>query len=812
MFIHKDLIRNIDTSSPFGIPLKDSCANEKIEVEEKEAAEEINELLNPEFNDPEAYAWLSPLYQIDLTHPLGSHQNGFFFVMREQILLIERLACERSIDKSTLLSIRKELLRILHSPLTQRQKIAEIGMLLFFLDRDSSIPPLAESSFVEIRSKEIVAQLKRMKKGSAEQMRYLLICFAKLMITSNQKFNRGGIAALIRMLQEPRFQLASYFSPEHLEHILTVSHKILSLPQLAQLFTKNFSIHPTMKLIVERVLGLSSEEQIASVHAVWTCLVALFFNIRQKGPNCYAIGSILYAIENSLYKVASRLLTFLETGFFWVSNQTSIPLSPFLEKRLTSQNILIEILIAMTEFQYINAWQDQQFSFYPSLKQSLIHFLLQPLAKKAITPAHCHFFKSLESKIIQMFWVENLPAGPLYSQKNIERFTGDMNSLRSVLGACQSLFFLHHGVYYPIETISVLIHMLEFCVAETQEELKVSGFPFKQIILSQAFRTRLAGFTAWEIKRRGVTRDNLEKADLLFFRQTGGLGEAVIANVFNLQTEQLSLRSPNAYSTLHQLVQVLKTVDRPAFTSSSRVLLITPGHHCWTLIPSQWQFFFEQDACFEKVIQTKVFDRAHSCMEALVPQEILESTLRKCFKNDYRKMLDYFYLFSRLTYRDFCDKILERQRTKETIQAIDAEFSKIASIHINMSSVASLLSIPLVPTIADEIERALIQKYTSYQFPHVFAYKIRSLLIHHQIAIIDPYRIECAICAQMGLPIPFDFGDLNWVNGKKFHYRLMVRYNWALNTLSFYERRKKDEVLATKKNYAAINILFPKSF
>ncbi len=298
-----------------------------------------------------SYEQLSKNYTQDFLNPPFGKSSAQFFAIRDQVLEIEKFLekHKETIDPKPIRTLIKSLLNLTDF----EETMSEMGVILFYLDRDKKIPDTR--NFALFRANEISEKVQAYIKQHASvcdnplipsgKTHYLLRAFAHMVLTSDQTYNRGGLMAIRALLKYPQFLLSKYLQPEHRDHILSVSKKILKNPAFNTLFQKQIRVHPDLKNAIRLDLKLPPNYPISSVLAFYDCLMGLFSDIRQNDdPNCYAIGSLIYASENHTYKVLSKSVHWLEQGFIAMGESSSIPLAPLLEKRLVySRDLKVEL-------------------------------------------------------------------------------------------------------------------------------------------------------------------------------------------------------------------------------------------------------------------------------------------------------------------------------------------------------------------------------------------------------------------------------------------------------------------------------------
>lgn len=289
---------------------------------------------------------LFKVYQIDFLHPKTTDSYTDFFALHDQLLLIEKFF-NLQIKKPDLISAyQQKISDLLHSPTPHLHKMAELGLFYYYLDRNGKLPNF-ETTALDFRAREIeteLAEIRNNHKAAYETTKldipsgkthYLLRAFSHMVLSSEQKFNRGGACALRLLLTNPQYQISAHLKPEHYDHILIVLDRLLSKPQIKTLLETPFTIHADLEDLIRIDLKLPQDAPINSNLTLWDCLMALFFDVRQGNQgNCYAIGSLIYAAENGTYKLLTQMISYLKTGHFSINDTITVPIAPLVEKRL----------------------------------------------------------------------------------------------------------------------------------------------------------------------------------------------------------------------------------------------------------------------------------------------------------------------------------------------------------------------------------------------------------------------------------------------------------------------------------------------
>lgn len=285
---------------------------------------------------------LSSTYQYNFQSPSCVDNKKGFFHIQELVAHIEGY-----LEKSTLSPLEKQAIRekvktslSLH---VFSLKMAELGLVLFYLDRDGQLPncqSLLEhrNQQMETQVQELVREVKEVCKDpgvASGKTHYLMRAFARMAMTSDQFLNIGGLTAIKALLISSGYTVSRHLQPEHRDHILVIVNQLITHSGIHKLFQRKINIYPDLANAVRLDLKFSPSDRIESNHVFYDCLMALFVDIRQvDGPNCYAIAALAYATENHPFIVLSKMLEYLESGHLNIGT-TQIPIAPLLNHRIT---------------------------------------------------------------------------------------------------------------------------------------------------------------------------------------------------------------------------------------------------------------------------------------------------------------------------------------------------------------------------------------------------------------------------------------------------------------------------------------------
>lgn len=792
--------------------------------------------------------------------------------------------------------IRDRILGILNID-GYEDKIVELALVLFYLDRDNALP--TESSLVNYRAQEIEGEVKRYVDAHAlatqnplipsGKTHYLMRAFAHMVITSHQIYNPGGLMVIQKLLSSPAYRIAKYLQPEHREHILVVTGQILTNPAFARLFNEHVIVHPTLADVIRLDLKLNPADRVLPVHAFYASLMAFFSDVRQTGsPNCYAIGALIYASENQTYKTFSSLIRWICEGCYNFAGRSRIPLRPYLDKRLTHKkdleitlskqqafslapiehifttlalasdpseersatplsqtlaspdaralfhayksNSLVQLMLKVLEFANVNSAPPLSTqpakTPYSRAKNNLIFGcmdILKAWCRDKQIPEEC--MDKVSDRLGECLWLEAQNENDVTTQwrtviVGAEKisFMGDTEALARVFRRSLRVFYLKDGNYTLLPSLSSLQQVL------TQEiEAVCEAYPssvkrnLRLGAISDMFRNGIAEHTSQQINRQGIEPKFLNWSDLLILNQTGGLEETVLKVVYDISLNVHTITDcQTPYQFLGQLYELIFTqIDIPNLKQMPRILISTPGGHTWTLPPSCWQLLLDNHLSFKTFIQRTFFTPAQELLSSPVPAATVQRVIDRYAIDTKTKesMTLYFEANPDLTYRDLRKLLLERakpSRRGEMIGIIEEEFSKITLVEFKLLSTLRTLDLNLT----DMQRNSLLERLpASPQLPHHLADAIRAVLIDSQIAILDPYDIEIALCQAYNLPLPINMGDLNWLDVQRedpSHVRLMILFNWVREAPSYYTRSKA-QTWESNTNFNYFEIRYPLS-
>ncbi len=300
------------------------------------------------FTEPEETSSLTEIYKHELDKP-PFEDNGQFFIVRDMVSAINDVIKSRPASSVTSSWIER-VTKVLQEPIFDK-KMAELGMILFYLSKDShNFNALFHTPcLMDFRAQELKQEVESYIQNNAGNSRfpcipsgkthYLMRAFAHMVLSTNYisnrtVYNRGGLIAIREFLTAPSYQIAKFLQPEHIDHIIAIVNELLSSRKNYEaLFTQNVQVADSLQDLIRIDLKLTKNHPIHSVLVLYDCLMALFADVRQFDyGNCYAVGALIYATENHTHKTVSKMVEWLHTGYFNLEGQ-NIPIRSLVEGR-----------------------------------------------------------------------------------------------------------------------------------------------------------------------------------------------------------------------------------------------------------------------------------------------------------------------------------------------------------------------------------------------------------------------------------------------------------------------------------------------
>jgi hypothetical protein len=371
--------------------------------------------------------------------------SGRLEEIKTQIEAIEKVLAYIENDSLTI-DCRNQISSLLLINSDHHLIMAELGMILFYLDSKNYIP--SENSLISFRASVMQEQVDSYACDHAAlnmhplipsgKIQYILRAFAHMIFTSDQTFNRGGLYAIRELLTNPLHLISKYLQHEHLQHILNVLNNIGSDSSFDALFKTQVKIHPSMEEAIRLDLKLPQDALIQSIHVFYACMISIFIDVRQgEAPNCYAIAASNYVTENGTYANLYTLLNSLKSGVYSLTPDLNMPLAPLLEKRLAYSHDF-ELLVQADQAQKTILMQNmyvilglEAAEFEENPKMPLREILRKALeenmssdkrqyAEKLYHSYKCSALVQLQIAINEFAYMNSSESGRSYKEKIIE--------------------------------------------------------------------------------------------------------------------------------------------------------------------------------------------------------------------------------------------------------------------------------------------------------------------------------------------------------------------------------------------------------
>jgi hypothetical protein len=492
-------------------------------------------------------------------------------------------------------------------------------------------------------------------------------------------------------------------------------------------------------------------------------------------------------------------------------------------------NMLVQLQLAVFEFAYMNEpshSDDSSYSF-SWYKGDLINACMEAMVK-CIKFRDNFFFNILREKLERELWLENCQENVEKSGNSIhtstqviKKFDGNHEALTSLLeNDALRVFHLRDTCYTPLETLSALQKVI-FNACREIETGKVEQPGFQQAVRDDTygdvkqFRLIFSDYIARKIDMPGLTGKDLNKADLLILKQTGGHGGDLLEMIYTISISKENIGGKETvYDFLQELFERVKELNEGFITNARKVMIRSPGCHVWTVSPKSWEMFLNCKGSFRDFVKEKIYKPADAKYDSKVTRETLKKLICR-FTQDtgaQQNMLKFFQGQNNLTF-GFFRKLLLAEVHEDNIEHarsfIDQEFSKI---QITKKELTKILNEVQVRVSSQVFFRLVASLDNQSEQPFVFAHRLRARLIETEVAIVDPYQLELAICKVKNLPLVIELGDLNYVDAHRedpAHLHLVGAFSWSADRLKLYCRDDKQQ-RPDSMPYEFFQILHPK--
>jgi hypothetical protein len=488
-------------------------------------------------------------------------------------------------------------------------------------------------------------------------------------------------------------------------------------------------------------------------------------------------------------------------------------------------NSIASLMLTLFTFQELNKVYDEDLYRY-SLKFKVIETIMSQCEK--FFPQE--FCIALRRVLKETLWLEAFSDRHATAQDNgkviygkpSEReeieFLGDSKALKKLFHRGEIITYCNDGVFFRLKKISDLQSVLSTLTVALAPDFAVDVDQFESFIRSEDFVENIAQLCAQIIKEPGIQAKDLIAADLLLFREEGGNAKCIINDIFDLPLKLFEIKTRcNPELFLHKLSLYFKQLD-PALRDKFPCLLMGSESHFFLLdtvrckslwvTPLDWSDFIDERIYFpaEEVMKSPMSDQERKCL------------LKGCAKKDkglYQQLEKEVSNHKRRS--DILDALLTCAKDESTRIKYSKAFDK--ALYTTALSIAQLDSLMKnlkietdTPTLVDIFYKISKKFYKGAAEPFRLAHIISKTLIDLKLAVLDPYEIEQCLCRQLGLPIPFDVGDMNWADMDREgspHARLVIRYNFSEKKMQFMARFRDFEDLEKVNDYKRVVIYLP---
>ncbi|MFC2049128.1 hypothetical protein ACFLR2_00430 [Chlamydiota bacterium] len=265
-------------------------------------------------------------------------------LLLEQADKIEKSASFTSLTLPTQFEIRAKVIQITSNvQFSEELKMAELGILYYFLTMGRHIPNESEPSLLTMRLEALEAELRELKATHARNFKevvskllpsgstaYLQRVFVRMIFTPDGEFNLGGCYA-VKALLNSRLNLS--MTEEMRSQVLKVVERLVIDLEFLKLFQTTFQVDPEMQQLIFIDLKLPLSEPMHFVYVRWSMLTALFSVIGQvHESNCSAISMLMNLLSKDTSVLVGLMTEVLKSGHFSFEG-VQIPILPLLASK-----------------------------------------------------------------------------------------------------------------------------------------------------------------------------------------------------------------------------------------------------------------------------------------------------------------------------------------------------------------------------------------------------------------------------------------------------------------------------------------------
>lgn len=315
-------------------------------------------------------------YDFDFETPDPSVPLKEWQHLKKQVELLDKIIDKTASFKDSHKTNKEKIKTILKSAASFNEKMAELGLMYFYFDREghlvnpkkvqssekeshyfldreriakseeTSINSSLEISFQEYRIYELKSEFthitqttntalpKNVRRGIPQgKSYYLLRAFAHMLFSQGGEFNPGAAYAITKIVTQ---QSIIRFKGGHDRQIKKVLEHLLSNQSLIDLLNTPVSLHEDGEKIIRMDLKLSEDTLVLPFHTKVACVFALLFARRQHFDegDCFAIAPITEKIINHPELLVKYWQNILSTAHFEINETNPLPCFPLLTERM----------------------------------------------------------------------------------------------------------------------------------------------------------------------------------------------------------------------------------------------------------------------------------------------------------------------------------------------------------------------------------------------------------------------------------------------------------------------------------------------
>lgn len=763
------------------------------------------------------YKTLSQIYQYDfLSLPPATDVEAlsYFEMKRNLVAKIENILEHPQKNEREVLIIRKYIREILDHPAINHT-LGELGMIYFYLDKSHETLPCLEN-FIKYRMHELkkgVDDIDLVKiSGSPSRINpFLLQAMGDMVIDSKGKINEGGIMATLFLIQG---ELSQYFDEGHLLQMLAVlkhlfKNKTFRLQLEAPLGPLPSDMESLIRIDLKIPLGIAITPRLVKI----ACLIALLANLRQYEANCFVVGPFNYAIQCRPDLILKHYQALLQTGQLSLSG-IQIPISCLVADHLR-HNVLQQALQLSMNFFETN--QSTAVYYSNSSSQSLIprpvkinfidffqkvFFSLDSTCSDFLSHSlEQNFIYALLAEMNKYFWLQNCQGEIKIIDRRVEiivsdrqltipNFGGDTNLLEEAIAEHRRLVYIAENKCVPIYSIEkfklILIDMIDKIylrmhptAISPQPILQFVQF-LKEFIFSNAMQDSILNFLC-AVNQVGIplSKEQYSALNLMIFHNDGGYALELPSPFLGLKLREKTFVN-GTHANLMEYFKFLHSLPNKESYLSSKKLMLAHGPHAFLMHPYQFALIWKSEEP-ENILHTYCYKPMERLLSSHLSLKKIATVLYKTFKTE-EIVNELMPLFSTChTWKKFHDQFVQNRnfdRYHESfLVALDQEINKISCEEIPWNTLLSKIPNTLPSQDVSLIEEHLRHAFSSHIEASPLELAVGMQRILAKLGKFFPIALlEILICQELGRPVTWILGDLNYSTGVEFRHHDQLTY------------------------------------